>query len=484
MEYSKTIPCLLALMAVLAGCGKSSVNATVAQAVVDSPNCLTGQDHLWSELYRQVEESGALPAATEIESEVRSLARTSDQADSLVAAYSAIAHETRFLSREAALVRLAQMEIGDRTTEEKSASQNEIEAKLANALASSVTALGACPTKPSPPGTPPAPGSADSIPLFEAWRTTVPASLYGAYKTLSVGYQSCNAVALPALSLSIAAISGVTVTGNHVSGTGLTREVTDAAAVYRTNPFYSGRRSPASGCFTAPDSPLIYDYGGKPYTTTAGSTIDLTRNAGSGTDALGIDCSGFVTTSVLAGGLRLKQNVSSKAAQSGGVSASMFADPSGNGLTCFNRLASTKTEDLRSGDIIANTGHVVLVDKVNADPFGIAGAKTAADCDKVTASNFKFTIIQSSASKGGIGMNRYLASDFLAGYSAMNSGLVAYAKSFCRVRLGLDPVTTLANTSKAVVIRNQGGAACTDTRIALTGESCLQGCGSVMASSE
>jgi hypothetical protein len=484
MKCWKSFPCLLALMAVLAGCGKGSVNATIAQAVVDSPNCLTGQDHLWSQLYRQVEESGTLPAASEIESDVRSLARTLDQAESLVAAYSAIAHETRFLRREDALVRLAQMEIGDRTTAEKSASQDEIETKLSKALTSSVAALGNCPTNPSTPGTPTAPGSADSIPLFEAWRITVPASLYGAYKTLSVGYQSCNAMALPALSNSIAAIIGVTVTGNHASGTGLTREVTDAAAVYRTNPFYSGRRSPARGCFSATDSPLIYDYGGKPYTSTASSAIDLTKNAGSGTDALGIDCSGFVTTSILAGGLRLKQNVSSKAAQSGGVSASMFADPAGNGLSCFNRLASTTSEDLHSGDIIANTGHVVMVDKVSADPFGIGAAKSAADCEKVSVSNFKFTIIQSSASKGGIGMNRYLASDFLAGYSAMNSGLVAYARSFCRVRLGLGPVETLANTSKAVIIRNQGGSACTDTRISLTGESCLQACGTVMASSE
>jgi len=228
---------------------------------------------------------------------------------------------------------------------------------------------------------------------------------------------------------------------------------------------------------------LIYDYGGKPYASSAlGSSIDLFRNAGSGTSALGVDCSGFVTTSVLAGGLRLKQNVSSKPPQSGGVNAAMYANPAGNGLSCFERVASHPTQNLRSGDLIANTGHVVMVDQVGADPFGIAGAKTATACDQVTAARFSFTIIQSSPSKGGIGMNRYRAADYLAGSSSMRSGLEAYARSFCRVRLGLDSPSTLASSSKAVVVRHIGGPACTDSRIPLAGEACLRSCAPVLAS--
>ncbi len=477
MKYRISIPCLLALVAVLSGCGSGGVNATVAQAVTDSPNCLAGQDRMWAELYRQVESGGKLPEPDSVEGEVRASVRTSEQAEAIVAAYSTITREIRFLSREEALVRLAEMEIGDRTSPEKNARQDELERRLTRSLAASVVALGNCP---STPGTPTAPGAPDSVPLFEAWRVSMPASIYGAYKTMSVGYQSCNAVAVPPLSLAIGSVSGITVTGNHPSGNGLTREVTDVAALYRTNPYYAERLAPASGCFTTTGTPLIYDYGGKPYVSGAGGGVmDLFQNAGSGTDALGVDCSGFVASAVLAGGLRLKQNVTSKAPQSGGVSAAMFADPETNGLTCFAPLASTKAEDLRPGDVIANTGHVVMVDRADADPFGIAGAKTAADCDAVSASKFRFTIIQSSPSKGGIGMNRYLAADYLSTYPAMQSGLEAYAKSFCRVRLGIDPPTTLANMAKAVVIRNRGGSACTDSRIALAEQNCLQSCAPV-----
>jgi hypothetical protein len=455
----------------------------VAQAVTDQPNCPAGQDRLWSELYRQVGRGGGLPTTNEIESEVRGLARSNEQAEALVAAYSTVAHEIRFLGREDALVRLAEMEIGDRTTPEKAARQDAVEGAMARALGASVSALGACPNPAPPAGTtppvvtPPAGGSPDPVALFESWRNRVPATLYGAYKTMSVGYQTCNAVALSPLSSSTATVSGITVTGTHVSGTGLTREVTDAAAVYRTNPFYSGRVSPAVGCFSPPSTPLIYDYGGKPDTTSGPSpSIDLFHNAGSGTSALGVDCSGFVTTAVLSGGLRLKQNVTSKAPQSGGVNAAMYADPAGNGLSCFARLASTKTQELRSGDIVANGGHVIMIADTGADPFGIAGARTAADCAAASSSNFHFTIIQSSPSKGGIGMNRYLAADYLAGSTSMRTGLEAYARSFCRVRLGLDSPTTLTDTAHAVVVRSRGGAACTDARVPLAGESCLRTC--------
>jgi len=481
MKLEFLIPGLLALVAVLQGCGKGGgVSATVAQAVVEQPNCLAGQDHLWSELYRQVDRNGGLPAASDVETEIHSLAKNAAQADALVAAYSSIAREIRSLGRNEAMARLAEMEIGDRTSDEKVARQDEVEKNLTRALRTSIEALGTCPANSVPPASV---GITDSVPLFEGWKTSVAPALYGAYKTISVGYQSCNAVALTPLSASIAAVSGITVTGTHPSGTGLTREVTDSAAVFRTNPFYAGRNSPPGGCFTASTIPLIYDYGGKPYASTAaGGEMDLFKNSGTGTDALGIDCSGFITTSVLAGGLRLKQNVSSKAAQTSGVNAAMFSNPAGNGLSCFARVPSTKTQSLISGDIIANSGHVIMVDRTSADPFGVASAKTTGDCDHVSSSNFDFTIIQSSASKGGIGMNRYRAADFLAGYTAMRTGLEAYAKSFCRVRLGVDSEETLANPSEAVVVRHTGAAGCMDAALPLTGQNCLQACGTASAS--
>jgi hypothetical protein len=189
-----------------------------------------------------------------------------------------------------------------------------------------------------------------------------------------------------------------------------------------------------------------------------------------------VDCSGFVASAVLTGGLRLKSGVSSKPYQASGVGAASFTDPQNNGLTCFARLKSTATQSLHPGDVIARPGHVFMVASVGDDPLGIDSAKTAADCDAVSSANFNFTIIQSSSGKGGIGMNRYKASSYLAGNTSFRQGLEAYARSFCQVRLGLRDPTTLANTSLAVVVRHTGTEECKDRRISLAGESCLSSC--------
>jgi len=151
----------------------------------------------------------------------------------------------------------------------------------------------------------------------------------------------------------------------------------------------------------------------------------------------------------------------------------MFADPKANGLSCFAPLPSTANQELRPGDIIANTGHVVMVDRTGADPLGIRRAKSVSECASLTSSGFDFTIIQSSPSKGGIGMNRYRASSYLSG--SMRTGMEAYARSFCRARFE-GKTETLANKSQAVVIRHTGTPACQDKQMPIIGESCLASC--------
>ncbi len=479
MNYKLKFACLAALVALLQGCGSGGVeSATLAQIIVDDPNCVSSRDKLWRELYRQVDQNGRLPDTEEVGREVRTLARTAEQGDALVRVYRDLRKAVSDLGREEAIQALAEMELGDRTTPEKAARQDALEAAQADAMAISTAVDGAC--APDPDGSQPVIlPPADSISMFEGWRRSLPAPVYGAYKTFSVAYQSCNAVGIRPLTSSVASVDGIDIVGRHSNGVGQKRVVGDASAVFRSNPFYAGRASPVSGCFRATDTPLIYDYGGKPYANTSANSIDLFKNAGSGTSALGIDCSGFVAASVLTGGLRLKSGVSSKAAQSSGVNAAMFANPSGNGLSCLARVQSTASQRLRPGDIIANGGHVIMVDRVGADPFGIANARSAADCAAVSSSRFDFTIIQSSPSKGGIGLNRHRAADYLAGSSSMRSGLIAYAKSFCEVKLGLRSPTTLANTSKAVIVRHLGTSSCVDKPIAIEQQGCLSGCNQI-----
>lgn len=471
----------LALIAVLVGCGKSSGQSErIAQAIVEKPNCDSLRDRVWSELYRQIEIFGVLPEAESVSKDLRASALTGPQGDAFATLYSEVADSVRGLDRENALRVLAETELGDRTDDLRGNRQNRIENALTNVKSESVAVAGQCESKDvvMPMGE-----QIDPVPMFENWRQRVGSILYGAYKTISVGYQSCSALAASQIKTATAAVSGIGVIGTHSNGVGSVRTVLNASQIYATNPYYASRVSPPSGCFTATKSPIIYDYGGKPYAASTLGVLDLTKNAGSGGPSLGIDCSGFVTSAVMAGGLRLKAGVSSKPAQVDGVSASMLASPVSNGLSCFSPLTSTKTEDLKSGDIVANNGHVFIIDQVGMDPFGIRNAKTSAACDAISAAQFDFSIIQSSASKGGIGMNRFRGADYLASTSSFRNGMLAYAKSFCKVRLGLSAAVTLANKTLAVIIRHKGTPTCLNPEpIPLVGQSCLKSCGPVTAS--
>lgn len=474
MKLKTDVVGVVTLALILSACGGSSQQSkSLSQAILDQPNCDSNRDRVWEELYRQVDLYGNLPDSDSVASEVSALAHTTPQSDAMNDAYREIAQAIRGQSPDEAVKTLAEIEIGDRTSSEKAYRQTKIENALSLLKVESIAADGTC-TQVIPDVSP---AAIDAVPLFETWRGKLNTALYGAYKTFSVAYQTCSALSVATFKASTALVSGITITGKHANGVGSKRQVTNATTVFNTNPYYSSRVSPGKGCFTVEKSPLIYDYGGKPYASSALGTIDLFKNAGTGTTSLGIDCSGFVASSVLVSGLRLKSGVANKAAQSGGTNAAMFANPVGNGLSCFAPLISTKTATLRPGDIVANGGHVFMIDSVGADPFGIANAKTAAQCNAVTAAKFDFTLIQSSPSKGGIGLNRYKGVDYLATTSSFRSGLEAYAKSICQVKLGIIAQKTLANRTLAVVVRHTGTSSCMDKPVQLAGESCMKSCG-------
>ncbi len=54
---------------------------------------------------------------------------------------------------------------------------------------------------------------------------------------------------------------------------------------------------------------------------------------------------------------------------------------------------------MRAGDIVAVYGHVLLIDKVGADPFGSRlSATKESDCSEVSSNNFDFVVAQSGSS--------------------------------------------------------------------------------------
>jgi hypothetical protein len=321
-------------------------------------------------------------------------------------------------------------------------------------------------------------GDTNPSPLLAKWKQTRAPVVYGALKSMAVAYQSCDAAdRRPAMSQASADVAGITIVGNHSSGTGKVREITDVAALVRTHWYYSSYIKPKpTGCFDALKKPLIYDYGGKPYSTVGtDSTLDMFKNAGSGaSNTLGIDCSALVYSSLAASGRKLKTDGRLKAIGIEGLSSTMMMDPAANGLSCLKHFKVSIKKSVQPGDIIAIRGHVVLVESAGDDPFGLERAQTLASCEALSVAGFNFVILQSSPSNGGIGINRYQANDYLAGAAAMKTGLLNLAKGACRAKFG-KAVPSSVN-SDASIIRHAGSAQCLDRPVRLASESCIDSC--------
>jgi len=373
---------------------------------------------------------------------------------------------------------IAALEMGDRLSPEKSHLQDLALAKLAEVETLAREALPAvnCPPSEQAEQT----GGANEAPsaLFESWRVTQSAAVYGALKTFATAYQSCSAAQRPALSRRSREIAGIEVFGHHPDGIGLKRRVADIDALIASHPYLSRAQPPPSdACFPVLSRPLIYDYGGKPLASTEGSPIlDLFTDAGTGTDVLGVDCSGFVYTSFAAAGLKLKKSGRLKASGVFGVRAAMWREPQDNGLTCFNHASFTAARSLQPGDILASQGHVVMIDSVGRDPFGIARFKRASDCRRANMSlaRFDFTVLQSAPVNGGIGIDRYRASDYLPDEGAMAEALLQNAVDACLAKTRRKTVT--ARASSASLVRHLGTANCKDRPVKLNRQACLAAC--------
>jgi hypothetical protein len=149
----------------------------------------------------------------------------------------------------------------------------------------------------------------------------------------------------------------------------------------------------------------------------------------------------------------------------------MMKEPQNNGLSCLSKVSG----ELKPGDLIASSGHVVMVESVGADPFGIAGITKESDCavSKMALSRFDFVISQSSTSKGAIGINRMLAKTYFPTYDSMAEALKHQAVSACLKKFGK---TTTAPTSLASVVRHKGTETCKGTAVPLAKQECLSSC--------
>lgn len=295
----------------------------------------------------------------------------------------------------------------------------------------------------------------------------------GANKTLGVAYQSCEAVRKPAMTVQTPNLQGISITGTHPDGVGRKRVIGDLPALLRTD-YYIKDFQLGANCKDIRKSPLIYDYGGKPHTPSAGTSMDLFINAGDGTTVLGIDCSGYVFTSIATAGLKLDPNKKLKPVLVHGINAVMYKEPVKNGMPCFEKISVGTVGTLKAGDVAAKSGHIVIVESVGADPLGISNATTEAQCNALTSKNFDFIVAQSSPSKEGVGINKFVAKDYLLESAGMRTGFEKYAREACKAKLKNSNVTLTGQ--EVQVIRHKMTAACIDQPVQLVGEACVSSC--------
>lgn len=295
--------------------------------------------------------------------------------------------------------------------------------------------------------------------------------LYGAHLTMATAYQSCDVLNLPPMTRRDPKTEGVRNGKKNPNSGGYSREYTDTELLMRTHFYYRHQNNLANNCVDQRAKPLVYDYGGKPDTKTG--IWNMFMNSGSGGSALGIDCSGFISTSLAAAGNRFNPEMNNKPITKL-YGSSNFIDPVKENWTCYKSAVITYDNTLQPGDIGAVVGHVVMVDKVQKDPFGLSFVTKVSQCESLKTDQFNFIIIQSSPEQNSVGINRYEAKEYLSSPGKMKTLFLAYAKAACLSKF--DGVARKPNTSIYGIIRHKQTSECLTDRALLTRQSCVQNC--------
>ena len=482
---------VLSPLAFTVSCAKPFEGAQdLANTASDVVGCESFQSDFFEGLYQFPIQKKAFPTEGEMRDQFAksvtkgrlaklSMADQQRVADSLTSLYKLLALDSvKALHVEASadfekLKALTALEIGDSTTPEKEELQKQIHAEFTKLeILMATTGAPACSKAPAMVEAPTADAAGTQ---FSAWRKSESKVVYGALKTMATAYQSCDVGRVAPLGSNTPNVDGIKDLGLGPDGIGHRRLVADAAAILRSNPYLANYRKPASSCFDVTKTPLIYDYGGRPVTTTG--KFDLFKNAGSGTAALGTDCSGFVFMALTTAGLRTKKRSSVKADTINGMSSGLFVNPQKNGLTCFDYARFSPAATLRAGDVVAKAGHVFMIKSVGADPFGVSQIPNVADCTiaNMSTDRFNFIIIQDSSSKNGIGIHEHRAADYfqIPDSALMASGMLDHAVNACKAKFGQSMTSTGSHVS---IVRHSGSADCLDREVQLERQSCVASC--------
>lgn len=354
--------------------------------------------------------------------------------------------------------KIIEYEMQDQSSEKTIDSQDKINRALDRVKKLSETASLACNMSYSP---------AKANAPIEAVVASLPK---GVNRVFATAYQSCRVLDLPPMDENTPDVVGITRTGTHSDGIGGKREVTDLKSVQKTHYYIRGIATESS-CVKVANNPLIYDYGGEP--SISGSTLNFFKNAGTGTAVLGVDCSAFVSSAIAVVGMRYKPNLQNKPIFTRQTS-SKFIDAAKSGFTCFDNVTVTPKQSIVAGDILGISGHVVIVDRIGKDPFGLAAIKKESECSSLNYKNFDIDVAQSSPSKNGIGLNKFQVRNYLDETTKIRTAFVEMGKNACLAKFQQKNIKP--KSADWGFIRHKGTSECLAPRVSLEGESCAKSC--------
>ncbi len=298
--------------------------------------------------------------------------------------------------------------------------------------------------------------------------------VYGARKVMVTAYQSCKVLNLPLVHSKTPQVKGVRQTSVHQGG-GINRSIFSLSQI-RSSHYYLNKIDihPSPQCPNIFNNPLIYDFGGKPFVNMYPyPQINLFKNSGSGSHVLGVDCSGFVMSSLAAAGLRVKRNKPMKGSYISGMSSWMFKDTS-NGLSCLKQVThSSSSKPIQAGDIIAVSGHIIIVDQVGRNALGIDHLTSISQCTRksIRPDRFNFSIIQSSSELNAIGINRMHIQH--TKNDQLKNGLIDWAVYNCKKKWNS---RSLFNSEDIVISRHILTPECRESQMYLFGQECVSDC--------
>ena len=308
----------------------------------------------------------------------------------------------------------------------------------------------------------------------------------GARKVLASIFQSCKAIEEPITpETSPQNASGVKSADYNKNHVGKERKFTDKSTYIETHPVLKilndDSSYPTDGCYDATEVPPVYAYGSK--AKPSGNNEWSLDQAGPGVipssaEASGIDCSGMISLALGSQGLKFTTNEKNYSQRS----TTGFNDLLGKSNSCLKHAPFSGSTTILAGDMVnTKKGHIIMIDSVGDDPFGIKKVKSeGGSCNDISVVDFDFTYIHSGPAKGNIGPSRVEAK---AGGTGHIDKLLVVAREACEKgnqEYSSEKISNSANLgskSFSIIRHDSENSDCiSDQKQKIQGESCIKQC--------